>query len=141
MMSTTMTERPGVERLRAKERRRWLIVAGCVALIAADLLFMWATGILPRDLAHLPPDMANGLATGMLVGALIAVRFLCKQTDEHDVRARMFGAQVAFSVFLLGYPVWALFAIGKLLPPVNGAIVWGATFVLYLGAFLWRKYR
>lgn len=141
MTSMTMHERSGVQRLRAKERRRWLIVAGCVALIAADLLFMWATGILPRSISDLPPDLANGVATGMLVGAAIAFRFLCKQTDEHDVRARMFGAQVAFTAFLLGYPVWALFAIGKLLPPISEVIVWAATFVLYLVAFLWRKYR
>ncbi len=141
MTSMAMTDRSGVDRLRAKQRRRWTFIAGAMLLLVADVAFMRATGTLPHDLRHLPPDLANGIATGMLVGAIIAVRFLCKQTDEHDVRARMFGAQAAFTAFLIAYPVWALFAIGGVLPPVNGFVLWAGAIVLYLGGFLWRKYR
>ncbi|TPG22389.1 hypothetical protein EAH87_00785 [Sphingomonas koreensis] len=137
-----MEDRSGVERLRARERRRWMIVAGAVLLIVVDLIFMWTTGNLPRDLGHLPPDLANGLATGMLTGAAICLfRILRTECDEHEIRARMFGAQMAFTTFAIAYPVWALFAIGGVLPPVNGFVLWAGAIVLYLGGFLWRKYR
>lgn len=147
MTSMAMNKRPGdersgVERLRSRERRRWMIVGGLVLLIVADFGFMWVTGALPRDITHLPPNLANGMASGMLTGAAICFfRFRCKLSDEHDARARMFGAQVAFGVFVLAYPVWALFAIGRWLPPVNDFALWLGAALLYLAAFLWRKYR
>jgi hypothetical protein len=142
MTSLIVDERSGVERLRARQRRRWMIVGGCLILIGADLLFMWATGDLPRNLTHLPPDLADGMATGMLVGAAICLfRILRMECDEHDIQARRVGAQVAFTTFVIAYPVWALFAIGRLLPPVNMTALWASAVGLYLATFLWRKYR
>lgn len=141
MTSTTMDERSGTERLQAKERRRWLIVAACLLVVAIEVIALWATGDLPQDIVHMPPAIADGMATGILVGAVIGFRFLCKQTDEHDVRARMFGAQVAFTAFMIAAPTWALFAIGGVLPPVSLVALWIGAAVIYLAAFLWRKYR
>jgi hypothetical protein len=131
----------GVDRLRARQRQRWLFAIGALVLLVADLAFMWGSGNLPRRVADIPPEMAIGAAIGMLIGAAISYRFVCRMNDEHDVRARRIAAQVAFSVFLLAYPIWGLLAIGHVLPPVDGIVLYLGVCAVYLASFLWWKYR
>ncbi|MGN6622178.1 MAG: hypothetical protein ACTHKR_14105 [Sphingomonas sp.] len=131
----------GVARLRARQRRRRLFVIGALVLIFGDLLLMWSSGNLPRDVAHIPPEMAIGGAIGVLVGAAISYRFACRSNDEHDVRARRLAAQAGFISFMIGYPVWALLTIGRVLPPVNEPALFAAVLAIYLATFLRRKYR
>lgn len=132
---------PGVARLRARQRQRRWIVIGALVLIVGDLLLMWSSGSLPRDFSHIPPEMAIGGAVGVLVGAAISYRFLCRMKDEHDVRARRLAAQAGFMSYLIGYPVWGLLAIGGVLPAVNQLILFAAVVTIYLATFLWWKYR
>jgi hypothetical protein len=142
MMGLAMNDAgSGVERLRARQRRRWRIVAVLAAMLVADAIFLWATGVTTRDLRQPPPAMADGMATGILLGAAIGYRFICRMKDEHDVRARRLAAQAAFMTFLIAYPVWACFGIGGVLPPVNGAVLYGGVLTVYLATFLWWKYR
>ena len=44
-------------------------------------------------------------------------------------------------VFLIGLPVWSLFAIGGVLPPLNGVAVYASAVVAYLAVFVWHKFR
>jgi len=142
MMGLTMNDdRSGVDRLRARQRRRWLFALGALLLLAVDLLLMWSSGSLPRRVADIPPDMAIGAAVGMLIGAAISFRFICRLNDEHDVRARRIAGQAGFTAFLLAYPVWGLLAIGHVLPAVNGIALYLGVCVIYFATFLWWKYR
>ena len=142
MMGLTMNDdRSGVDRLRARQRRRWLFAFGALVLLVVDLAVMWGSGSLPRRVADIPPDMAIGAAVGMLIGAAISYRFICRLNDEHDVRARRIAGQAGFTAFLLAYPVWGLLAIGHVLPAVDGVVLYLGVGGIYLATFLWWKYR
>jgi len=134
-------DRSGVDRLRARQRRRWLFAFGALVLLVVDLAVMWGSGSLPRRVADIPPDMAIGAAVGMLIGAAISYRFICRLNDEHDVRARRIAGQAGFTAFLLAYPVWGLLAIGHVLPAVDGVVLYLGVGGIYLATFLWWKYR
>jgi hypothetical protein len=142
MMGLTMNDdRSGVDRLRARQRRRWLFALGALVLLVVDLAVMWGSGNLPRRVADIPPDMAIGAAVGMLIGAAISYRFICRLNDEHDVRARRIAGQAGFTAFLLAYPVWGLLAMGHVLPAVDGVVLYLGVGAIYLATFLWWKYR
>ena len=134
---------PGVVRLKQRRQRRMLIAAIGLTILVVDALFMWRQGILTGGFSDIPPDLASGLATGILVGCLIFIPLArrMKDCDEHEMRSRRFAAQAGFFVFLIGLPVWSLFAIGGVLPPLNGVAVYASAVVAYLAVFVWHKFR
>ncbi|MBR0552376.1 hypothetical protein [Stakelama marina] len=136
-------ERSGAERLKARERRRWMIGLAALVVLALDAIFLWRQGGASFDLGDMSPDLANGIATGILVGCLVFIPLArrMKHCDEHELRARRLASQAGFFTFLIALPVWALFAAGNTLPPVNAIAVCLAALAVYLAVFAWNKYR
>jgi len=135
---------PGEAAARARQRRT-LINFGTLAAIGA--VVGWAAAFVENKDAPLSaggtmPGWFAILAAVVTVGAVVIGSWRCDRTmDELERLDNYFAGTLGANVFLGVYPVWLILWKGGLMPEPDAMILYGAVFVTFAAAYLWRKLR
>ncbi|MFZ9396088.1 MAG: hypothetical protein ACO25F_08530 [Erythrobacter sp.] len=141
---------PGPGEARTRQRsRRMTIFYSASAVLGFALGFGLANveqgegNFLTGDIAALTldPAIAVIVALGFFVGLMVLPVWGFTQIDEHQARNNLISMAAGCQIVLAGYPVWAVLAMGGLLPLPGAFGIWLLAFLAMAVTFGVLKLR
>jgi Mn2+/Fe2+ NRAMP family transporter len=135
----------GEQRLRSQHRRYvrilgWIFGISMV-LGASGAMIAEIWGRDPAGRLALPPAAAIALVAAFVLIVAVGSWLYFRAIDELELEANKWASTIAINFYAVLFPGWWALSLAKLTPPPDDWIIYAATLVVALLAFLWRRLR
>ena len=142
------TRNPGEARNRARQRRKWafLIFAGLVGAVIGALLSGLENGegnflVGQIETLTMPAWAAIAMAAAFFFAFAVLPVWGFTQIDDYQMRQNLIGYAGGCIGAIAGYPVWAVLAMGGLVPHPTAFGIFVIAFTVTILTFLVAKLR
>jgi hypothetical protein len=142
------TRNPGEARNRARQRRRWafLIFAGLVGAVIGALLSGLENGegnflVGQIETLTMPAWAAIAMAAAFFFALAVLPVWGFTQIDDYQMRHNLIGYAGGCIAAVAGYPIWAVLAMGGLVPHPTAFGIFVIAFAATMLTFLAVKLR